>query len=280
MEEASVRDPTPKFMEIELVLKLVHEMYGYDFTHYSKESIERRLNEIIQRRKLGYISDLIPLLLRQPDFLNEFLAKLSIGVTKFFRDPEFFASYRKNVLPYLTTFPYVKVWHAGCSTGQEVYTHAIMLYEEGLLDAATIYATDFNNGAIEKASDGIYSMIELEEAKVPYRDAGGQSHLSDYYHDSYHFAKIESHLRKPVTFSHHNLVSDGVFGEMNVIFCRNTLIYFDQFLQNNVLALLSSSLRPGGYLCLGNKESIIFFDGKEDFEAIDDKNRIFRKKMV
>ncbi|MCI5060175.1 MAG: protein-glutamate O-methyltransferase CheR [Alphaproteobacteria bacterium] len=240
-------EPMLESIEIKLILNLVKDLHGYDFTHYSKESIKRILQEITKKRKLAYISDLIPLLLRQPAFLNDFLAKMSITVTKLFRDPEFFASYRQHIIPYLSTFPYIKAWHAGCATGQEVYSHAIMLHEENLLDRALLYGTDFNNKALDTASAGIYSTSELMEAEAFYREAGGQNRLSDYYHSSHNFSKIEDYLKKPITFSHHNLTNDRVFGEMNVIFCRNTLIYFDR---------------------------------KEDFETVDEKNRIFRKKFI
>lgn len=267
-------------MEVDLLLELVNKLSGYDFRHYSREFVLRRSKEIAQRKKLPHISNLFPLLLHEKNFLGEFLAAMPITVTQFFRDPDFFYSYYTRVIPYLTTFPYIKVWHAGCSTGQEVYSHAILLHQAELSDRSMLYGTDFNLEALKKASSAIYPISELRGAEVAYQKAGGLTCISDYYHNAYNLGKISATLRRRVTFSHHNLECDGIFGEMNVIFCRNTLIYFDHFLQNKVLKLFLESLRPGGYLCLGDKESITFFEYKDAFEAVDGKNRIFRKKLV
>ncbi len=279
MHENATRDLRAKVesLEVDLILKTLKDLHGYDFTHYSRDSLLRRLQDFVHANELQNIAEIIPLLLRTPKFLDEFLPRLSIGVTEMFRDPEFFLSIRERVLPNLTTYPYVKIWHAGCSTGEEVYSNAILLDEYGLLDRSVIYGTDFNNQALDQAVSGVYSLKALKDYQKSYRAAGGQGSLSEYYHDSYENGIMHENLKRNVTFSHHNLVQDGVFGEMTLILCRNVLIYFDLDLQNQVLKLLTDSLRPGGYLCLGRNESLNSRGSDTGYEIIDRTNKIYRK---
>jgi chemotaxis protein methyltransferase CheR len=196
-----------------------------------------------------------------------------------FRDPAFYQTVRELVVPVLKTFPFAKTWHAGCATGEEVYSMAILLHEENFLDRVRIYATDFNKPALDTAQKAVYPLKTVRDVYARnYKAAGGKHELADYYSAAYDLAKIKDFLKEKVTFSYHNLVTDGVFGEMNLVCCRNVLIYFDRELQDRVLRLFSDSLRHGGFLCLGSKESINFSSIKPFFEPVDAQQRIFRKR--
>jgi chemotaxis protein methyltransferase CheR len=194
-----------------------------------------------------------------------------------FRDPELFKALRERVIPYLKTFPHVRIWHAGCSTGEEVYSTAIILKEEGLYDRSTIYATDFNDGALDTARKGIYKLESGKEFSKNYQKSGGRKSLSSYYHANYDAMIFDKELRKNVTFSNHNLVLDGSFGEMHLIICRNVLIYFDKTLQNRILNLFDESLCDNGFFVLGSKETINFSDIEKHFSVIDKKWKIYQK---
>jgi chemotaxis protein methyltransferase CheR len=194
-----------------------------------------------------------------------------------FRDPLFYKSVRKEVIPILKTYPFLKIWHAGCSSGEEVYSMAILLQEEGLLEKTQIYATDFNQSILQKAKDGIYPIKYLKEYTSNYQNAGGLASFSDYYNANYDSAIFHNSLKKNIVFADHNLVFDGVFGEMNMIVCRNVLIYFDKVLQNKVIKLFKESLIPGGVLCLGSKESLKFSEQYYSFEPLFEKEKIYRK---
>ncbi|WP_222937663.1 CheR family methyltransferase [Spartinivicinus ruber] len=197
-----------------------------------------------------------------------------------FRDADFFASFVNNVLPMLSTFPYIKLWHAGCATGEEVYSMAILLNEHNLFERSIIYGTDINNEALEQARLGIYSVKKIKKAEKNFEKISKEINLDNYFYTSYNHGKISDLLSQNITFSHHNLVQDGVFGEMNVIFCRNVFIYFDRELQNQVFSLFFNSLRYGGFLCLGKGESLHFSVLEDQFEVVDSKQRIYRKKML
>jgi len=213
------------------------------------------------------------------DFLEEILLDLSINVTEMFRDPPFYKEVREIVIPYLKTYPFVKIWHAGCSTGQEVYSMAILLEEEEMNDRVQIYATDFNEQILKRAREGVYPLDLIKNYTANYQKAGGKCSFSDYYLADYNAARISQRLINRVVFSFHNLVTDGVFGEMNCIFCRNVIIYFSKELQNRVLNLFYESLVPGGFLCLGSKESLKFTSIADHFETVSEKHKIFRKKI-
>jgi len=267
-------------IEIDLLLAGIRNRYGYDFTHYSYSSLKRRLDLALVENRLTRFTELLDRLLHHEAVFDQFLRHMSITVTEMFRDPLFYEAIREKVIPVLKTFPFIKIWHAGCSTGEEVYSMAILLHEEGFLSRSRIYATDFNKEALQIAEQGVYPMKHIESYNENYRAAGGNRNFSDYYRAGYDLVKFKDYLKKHITFSYHNLVTDGVFGEMNLICCRNVLIYFDKTLQNQVLHLFSESLRYGGFLCLGSKETLNFTEIKSLFTSVDARQKIYRKSGV
>ncbi|MDE3016422.1 MAG: protein-glutamate O-methyltransferase CheR [Pseudomonadota bacterium] len=273
-------DQTPqqvRGLEIDLLLAGIQKRYGYDFTHYSRASLLRRLEKAREHAKTTRFTELLDKLLHDKKCFDEFLKYMSITVTEMFRDPLFYKAVRQHVVPVLKTFPFVKIWHAGSATGEEVYSMAILLHEEGFLDRARIYATDFNKYSLDTAENGVYPAKHIETYAANYRESGGTRDFSEYYSDGYELTKFRDFLKERITFSYHNLVTDGVFGEMNLICCRNVLIYFDKTLQERTLSKFTDSLRHGGFLCLGNKESLNFTAAKKQFETVDSKQRIYKK---
>lgn len=267
-------------IELDLLLQAVYLKYGYDFRNYSRAHLKRRVNQRLKMSDFGTISELQNKVLWDKDFYQIFLKDLSINVTEMFRDPGFYLAFRKKVVSDLKTYAHIKVWHAGCSTGEEVYSLAIILKEENLLSRVRIYATDINKSVLETAKQGIYSEKDMELYSRNYHEAGGKGCLSDYYTSKYGSVLFDKSLSKNIVFADHNLVTDGVFAEVNLIFCRNVLIYFDKFLQNKVLHLFSNSLERRGFLCLGTKESLAFSDLENSFETVDERLRIYRKLRV
>lgn len=268
----------PEDIEIALLLEAVFQRYGYDFRDYGEAHVKRRILRRIGLSQLTSISALQHKVLYDEEFFSLFLQDLSVNTTEMFRDPAFFKTVREEVIPILHTYPFLKIWHAGCSTGEEVYSMAIMLKEEGLQDRSQLYATDFNSNILDRAKEAIYPAGEMKLNTHNYIKAGGNQSFSDYYNAKYESAIITKSLKKNLVFSDHNLVTDSVFGEMNLIMCRNTLIYFNKDLQNRVIELFYNSLSPGGYLCLGSKESITFTSYQDLFEPVSDKWKIYRKK--
>lgn len=197
-----------------------------------------------------------------------------------FRDPSFYLALRKEVLPLLKSYPFIKIWHAGCSTGEEAYSMAILMAEEGLYEKARIYATDFNESVIKKAKTGAYPIDRVKAYAYNYQRSGGKESFADYYSASHKSVAMENFLKKNILFSDHNLVTDGVFGEMNLIMCRNVLIYFNRDLQNRVFKLFSESLSDSGFLCLGSKESIRFSEYSDEFEDVTKHEKIYRKRVA
>jgi chemotaxis protein methyltransferase CheR len=267
-------------LEIRLFFEAMAMRHGYDFRHYAKASMKRRLLSFAQSLGCREIGTLIPRLLREEDFLAQALAHLSVPVTEMFRDPSVFLALRRDVLPLLDSYPRITIWQPGCATGEEPYSLAIMLKEEGLLHKVQIYATDINDEALAKAEEGIYPARNLAAYARNYEQAGGKGSLTDYFHTAYNFSKINEDIREKIVFAHHNLVVDGVFCEVNLVICRNVLIYFDRTLQNRVLSLFHECLVRGGYLCLGNRESLRFTDVSDRFRNIDKIHRIFRKQEM
>lgn len=265
-------------LEIRLLLEAIFLKYGYDFREYSAAHTKRRLRHRLGISNFHNFSEMQHAVIHDEEFFNDLLLDLSINVTEMFRDPHFYMAVRDVLLPRLKTYPFIKVWHAGCATGQEVYSMCILLEEEGMKDRAQIYATDFNALVLERAKAGIYPMDAVREYTANYQRAGGKQSFSDYYTADYDHVAISGSLRDRVLFSSHNLVTDGVFGEMHVIFCRNVLIYFNRELQNKVLKLFYDSLVPGGYLCLGTKESLKFTEFADLFEPVAGREKIFRKR--
>jgi len=270
-------------IEMNLLLEAIFQRYGYDFRNYAKASLKRRIlsflamNPEIVGAEEESISKLIPQILYDEDLFQGLLQYFSITVTEMFRDPGFFKALREKVVPYLKTFPHVRIWHAGCASGEEVYSMAILLKEEGLYDKATIYATDFNDEALDNAKKGIFSLDAGKNFSQNYQKSGGEKSLSDYYHANYDAMIFNKSLIKNVTFSNHNLVLDGSFGEMHLVICRNVLIYFDKMLQGRIFSLFDESLCDNGFLALGSKETLSFSNAEKGFSVFDKKWKIYKK---
>jgi chemotaxis protein methyltransferase CheR len=265
-------------LEIELLLEAIYRHYGHDFRSYAFSSIRRRLRKRLEAEDLATFSQLQDRILHEPEAMGRLLKDLSVNVTGMFRDPTFFASFRREVIPVLRTYPFVRIWHAGCATGEEVYALAIVLEEEGLYERTRIYATDMNEDALEKAKSGIFPVARMREYTANYLAAGGTRSFSEYYTAMYGNALFHQRLRRNVLFAQHNLATDTSFSEFNVILCRNVMIYFDRKLKERVLGLFASSLAPLGILCLGRRESLRFLSVENDYDDIDEKERIYRRK--
>lgn len=272
-------DETTSNIELDLLLEAVFRKYGYDFREYSRAHVKRRLYNRIKQHGLQSFSQLQHLLLYDEQAFQEVLRDLSINVTEMFRDPAFYAKMRTEVIPLLKTYPYLKIWHAGCSTGEEVYSFAILLHEEGLYERSQIYATDFNPDVLETAKRGIYPTSRIKEYTMNYQEAGGKDSFSNYYTARYEAVIFDAALKKNIVFAEHNLVTDSVFAEAHLIICRNVLIYFNRSLQNKVLQLFSESLVKGGFLGLGSKENIIFSPIENSYKTIDSEQKIYQKKF-
>lgn len=266
-------------IEIELLLEAIYQRHGYDFRGYSAAHLKRRLLNKMNQENLKSLSEMQHLVLHDPHFFESLLKDLSINVTEMFRDPAFYMAFRQEVVPILKTYPFFKIWHAGCASGEEVYSLAILLKEEGIYNRAQIYATDFNVNIIEVAKKGIYPIDRIKDYTLNYQKAGGKHSFTDYYLAKYNSAIIDQSLKKNIVFAEHNLVTDTVFAEMHVIICRNVLIYFNRELQNKVLNLFDESLVHGGYLGLGSKETIQFSDQKDHYESISKEMKIYKKKV-
>lgn len=265
-------------VEIDLLLEAIFRRSGYDFRNYSKAHIRRRILHHFATSGLDNISALQHKVLYDQGFLNKLLQELSIHVTEMFRDPSFFLAVRELVIPRLETYPFIKIWHAGCATGEEVYSMAIILKEEHLYRKTQIYATDFSEKALEKAKSGIVTKDVVKLYTANYQESGGKESFAQYYTAKYDYAKLSESLKEKIIFAEHNLAADSVFGEMNMIVCRNVLIYFDKVLQERVLNLFYESLCPGGLLCLGSKESLQFSCLSEKFSPLDKKEKIYMRK--
>lgn len=274
-----LQDPAPEDIELQLLLEAIFQRYGYDFRSYSRASLRRRVEQHLLIARYKHIGELIHAILHSGEAFGALLSFLTINVTEMFRDPDFYQAFREKVVPVLRTHPFIKIWHAGCATGEEIYSMAILLEEEGLYDRCQIYATDIDKEVLEKARKGIFSVADLRKYTENYQKAGGRRSLSDYYTAKYDNVIMEPRLKKNVIFADHDLATDQVFGEMQVIFCRNVMIYFNKELQNRVFQLFHDSLDLGGTLCLGNKESLRFAACADQFDVVDKAQRIYRKRM-
>lgn len=261
-----------------LILEAIFLMYGFDFRQYAEASLTRRLVNVMMKHQIEDPLDLLKRIMRDKDFFRSILPLMTVSTTEFFRDPEFFRLLRTKVFPTLKTYPHLNIWVAGSSTGEEVYTMAILLKEEDLLHRSTIFATDLNPEVLKKAKEGIFPIESMKGFSRNYTEAGGTRSPSDYYTADYGLVRMDPLLRDNVVFSEHNLVTDSSFIEAHLILCRNVMIYFNKELQNRVLRLFSSSLVHRGYLGLGSKESLKFHPAGQDFEPINETWRIFRKK--
>jgi len=259
------------------LLAEIDEKYGYDFTQYSKASLNRRIASFYTKgRFLSYI-DLRNKLINDPVYFTHFTEEITVNVTEMFRDPWFYKTLREKVIPILATYPFIRIWHAGCSTGEEVYSMAIMLKEAGILNKSLLYATDINQTVVEAARKGIFSGSNMQLYSENYIKAGGQKELSMYYTANYNLARFDESLTKRMVFSTHNLVSDSSFNEFQLILCRNVMIYFEKELQTRVLELFDKSLDILGFLALGSKESIRFSPIGPLYKQVDIKEKIWRK---
>ncbi len=273
-------DKDSENIELQLLLEAIYLKYGYDFKNYSRAHLKRRIRHRLAMSGMKSISELQHNILYDTAQLELLLMDLSINVTEMFRDPSFYMAVRKELVPVLKTYPFIKVWHAGCSSGEEVYSMAIVLHEEGLYDRTQLYATDFNDQIIRRAREATYPVSLIKDYTANYQKAGGQSSFAEYYTAKYDCALLSKQLKDRIVFADHNLVTDGVFGEMHLIFCRNVLIYFNKELQNRVIGLFRDSLVPGGFLCLGTKESLQFTEHAEAFEPLIESERIYRKRFL
>lgn len=264
-------------IEIRLLIEALYLKYGYDFRNYSKAHIKRRILNRFQISELNSITEMTHKAIYDSDFVDKILMDLSITVTEMFRDPSFYKALRQSVLPVLRSYPHVKIWHAGCASGEEVYSMAIILREEGLFHKTQIYATDFNPLILRHAKKAEYPISRIKEFTVNYQKAGGKRSFSDYYKADDETAKLNENLKKNIVFANHNLVIDSVFAEMNLIVCRNVLIYFDRQLQDKVIGLFMESLAGGGFLCLGSKENLQFSPHFHTFEPVVEQERIYIK---
>jgi chemotaxis protein methyltransferase CheR len=263
-------------LEIDLLIEAILNQFQYDFRLYSRSSTRRRLEQALVRFQCKSISEIQSKLLHEVDFFPKLLAYLTVNTTELFRDPSYYSSLRTNMLETLKTYPSIKIWVAGCSTGEEVYSLAILLKEFGI-KRYLIYATDINPMNLEAAKKGIYSLETIQKGSKNYLQSGGKSSLSDYYTAAYDSAQMLPSLIENVVFSDHSLATDSVFSEMHFISCRNVLIYFDRELQNRVFNLFDESLIRNGFLGLGNKESLQFSTVKDVFKVIDQENRLYKK---
>ena len=264
-------------LEIELLLEAIFKVYGYDFRRYARASIRRRILQFMQLAGFDSISAMISPVIHDEYFFEKLVREFSITVTEMFRDPPMFLALRKEIIPLLRSRPYIKIWHAGCATGEEAYSLAIVIEEEEFSKRCIIFATDFNDAALAKAKEGIFSLDNVRQYSQNYQQSGGKFSLSDYYHARYEAMVINSTLKERITFANHNLVMDQVFTETHLILCRNVLIYFNKELQERVLRLFYESLLYGGFLCLGSKESLLFSNYQDKFRVIDAKNKIYQK---
>ncbi len=270
-------DDAVENIEIGLLLEGVFQCHGFDFRHYAPASLRRRILQCVDSERVSSVSALQAKLLHDTACLERFLLMLSINVTSLFRDAGFYLAFRKKVLPQLRTYPSIRIWHAGCSTGEEVYSMAILLEEEGLYERTRIYATDMNEVVLAQARDGVYPLDRVEEYAQNYLKAGGKRSLADYYTAQYERVIFQASLKKNIVWFQHNLVTDGSFNDFHVILCRNVMIYFDRTLQARVHQLLYESLTPSGMLGFGRKETIGFSPYEACYEELDHMEKWFRK---
>jgi chemotaxis protein methyltransferase CheR len=264
-------------IEIELLLEAVDRHYGFDFRGYALGSLRRRLWRSVSEEGLASISGLQEKVLHDPEAMERLLARLSVNVTTMFRDPPFYVAFREHVVPLLRTYPFIRVWNAGCSTGEETYSLAILLEEEGLYDRARIYATDFNSDVLARARAGELPLERMQEYTQNYQRAGGKRDFSAYYSVGNGSARLDDRLSEHVVFAQHNLASDRSFNEFNVVLCRNVLIYFSRELQRRVHRLFYDSLARFGVLGLGQKETLRFTDLEDCYEELDPTEKLYRR---
>ena len=262
--------------EVDLLLNDLYELHGYDFTHYSRASLKRRINRLWTLDKFPSFAELRYRVKSDMDYIKRFVEELTVNVTEMFRDPQFYKMLRTEVMPALSAKPFIRIWHAGCSTGEEVFSMAILLREARLLHKSLLYATDLNPEVLEAARKGIFALAPMKQYSENYILSGGTADFSSYYTAQYSRVKFKEDLAEKMVFSTHNLVSDGSFNEFDLILCRNVLIYFDKALQERVLTLFDESLGPLSYLALGAKETLKFSTIQSKYKQVENE-KIWRK---
>jgi chemotaxis protein methyltransferase CheR len=267
----SEREKQIREIELKLLLEAIFQAHGYDFREYALSSLKRRLISFMNEEKIRTFSALQHEVLHSPSFMKRLLMMLSVNVTSMFRDPEFYRSFRTQIIPFLTTYPFIRIWNAGCSTGEEIFSLAIVLREEGIYDRCRIYATDFNDQSLTKAKDGIFPLSDMKQNSKNYIESGGRTSFSDYYDVRSDLVKFDASIIRNVVFAQHNLATDASFNEFNVVFCRNVLIYFNRDLQNKVHTMLHQSLCHFGFLCLGARESMHFTPHENEYRQLYDQ---------
>jgi chemotaxis protein methyltransferase CheR len=265
-------------LELRLLMEAIYTRYSHDFREYSGASQKRRVLHAMQTLGCDSVSALQGLVLHDAQAFAQLLEMLTIPFTEMFREPDFFLALRRQVVPVLHTYPSLKIWVAGCASGEEVYSLAILLHEEGLLERSIIYATDINPAALERARQGIFPLSELQQYTRNYQAAGGTAGFSQYYTAAYDAARFDRELVKRVTFADHSLATDHVFSETQLICCRNVLIYFNRKLQDRAIGLFAQSLCHRGFLGIGSKESLDFSAHADTFEPVALRQRLFRKR--
>lgn len=264
-------------IEIDLLLEAIYRYHGYDFRNYTQSFIQRRILQRVRNENLASISALQEKILRDPEMMKKLFSDFAINVTEMFRDPEFFKSFRKNLIPFVRDYPDIRIWHVGCSTGEEIYSMAILLHEEGLYEKAKIYATDLNTKVLDQAKKGTFSLANMQLYTKNYIEAGGRRAFSEYYKVVGEQVVFHPFLQKNIVFAEHNLVTDSSFNEFDIIICRNVLIYFNKSLQNDVHQLFYESLSLLGFLGLGKREGIKFTSHGNCYEEIDSAEKLYRK---
>ncbi|WP_027379587.1 CheR family methyltransferase [Chryseobacterium daeguense] len=262
--------------EVEFLIKDVYDMYGYDFSEYSRASFKRRVNRICLIDRFTSFAELRYTILNEPDYLKRFIEEITVNVTEMFRDPQFFKVLRETILPQLGTYPLIRVWVAGCSTGEEAYSMAILLKEANLYHKSLIYGTDLNPSVLETARSGVFPLQQMKLYSENYIQSGGKKDFSDYYTANYDSARFDKSLQEKLILSTHNLVSDSSFNSFQLIICRNVLIYFDRGLQERVFKLFDNSLENLGFLALGAKETLRFSKLGKNYQLVSDQ-KIWKK---
>lgn len=263
--------------EIDILLNDILLNHGYDFTNYSRASIKRRLNRIYSLERPPSFAEFRYRLVNDKEYIKYVIEQVTVNVTEMFRDPMFYKSLREQIIPTLGTYPLIRIWHAGCSTGEEVYSMAILLKEANLLHKSLLYATDLSPSVLEKASSGIFPLSAMKQYSENYISSGGKKDFSAYYTANYDRARFDDTLKNKMIFATHNLVSDRSFNEFQLIVCRNVLIYFDKDLQARVFELFNNSLQRLGYLALGSKETLKFSSLSKTYVPVSAKEKIWRK---
>lgn len=263
-------------IELETLINDVYEYYGFDFGSYSRASLKRRVNRIYQLDGFAHFHEFLSKVRSDPEYYRHMVDEITVNVTEMFRDPYVYDVIRREILPQLAPKPFIRLWHAGCSSGEEVYSMAILLKEAGLLHKSLIYATDINEKVLEIAKKGIFPLRMMKEYSDNYRASGGQEDFSSYYTANYGIAKFDTELSQKMVFSQHNLVSDTSFNEFDFILCRNVLIYFDNDLQKRAINLFDESLSVLGFLALGTKETIKYSISLNKYKQVG-REKIWRK---